>query len=326
MKRKVTYPGWLSAALKIALGLLFFGLIYQELSEDATLGERLRSLGARWNSPARYWLLLAVALMPFNIGLESLKWRKLLWGMIPMPALTGLKAVLTGLTVSLFTPNRIGEFAGRILYLPPRHRIAGIFATFMGSLAQYVIYWLGALAALLYSSSTLPFLSNWRWVLILLAVLASVLWLLLYFRATALVHRLKSWKYGNRWLRYLLLSGRYSTTQLRQVLGVAALRYLIFSSQLYALMLFTGFPPDIVKAVTLIPLLFLAQTLVPSFVLTDLGVRGGLALLLFEPWAGSAVLALLPSYLLWGMNIIFPALLGWFSLIQLRLQDVWVGR
>lgn len=98
----------------------------------------------------------------------------------------------------------------------------------------------------------------------------------------------KKWKAP--FMRFLVISGRYPTAVLAQVLLLAAVRFTVFCLQLYALMLFVGFPADAFKALTLIPLLFIAQTAVPSFVLTDLGVRGGLALFLFEPWAGSACL------------------------------------
>jgi len=318
MKRKGTYPTWLSAAFKIGLGLLFFGYIYLELSQEADLAERWAILRQRWQGEGMLPLLVALALMPLNIGLEAKKWRLLMKPILVFRPMLAIRAICTGLMVSLFTPNRIGEFAGRILYLPGRYRVGGIFATFIGSLAQYVIYWIAAVGAVYSGSAELPWLLPYRPVLLFIGLLVVALLLLIYFRSNYILLWFRKRKWKAPFMRFLVISGRYPTPVLGQVLLLAAIRFTIFCLQLYALMLFVGFPADTFKAFTLLPLLFIAQTVVPSFVLTDLGVRGGLALFLFEPWAGSALLALLPSYMLWFMNIIFPAFLGWLSLLQFK--------
>lgn len=318
MKRKVTYPAWLSVAIKVGLGLLFFGFIYAELSEEAALKTRWHHLQTRWTGDSLKYFLLALFLMPLNIGLEAQKWRRLMGPILAFKPILGIRAICTGLTVSLFTPNRIGEFAGRILYLNGRFRIAGIFATFIGSLAQYIIYWLAALVAIYYGAGELTWLAGWRPLLLLLGCMGVITFLSVYFGANRLLLWLRKKRGKAPFMRFLVISGRYPTKVLLPVLVLAALRFTIFNVQLYALMLFVGFPVNHQLAISLLPLLFIAQTLVPSFVLTDLGVRGGLALFLFEPWAGSAMLALLPSYMLWLMNIIIPAFLGWLSLLSWR--------
>ncbi len=321
MKRKGTYPAWLSVAFKLGLGVLFFSFIYLELSREAELTERWALLRYRWQGDDIYLLFLALALIPFSIGLEAKKYQTLMGPVLTIKPFLSIRAICTGLTVSLFTPNRIGEFAGRILYLPGRFRVAGIFATFIGSLAQYVVYWLAAVMAIYIGAADLPWLAPFRTVLLLFGGSGVLLLLFFYFGSSRLLYWLRRKKWKAPFMRFLVISGRYPARVLLKVLLIAALRFFLFNLQLYILMLFVGFPIDHHKAVALLPLLFIAQTIVPSFVLTDLGVRGGLALFLFEPWAGSALLALLPSYMLWFMNIIFPSFLGWLSLLQLRAND-----
>ncbi len=318
MKRKGTYPPWLSVAFKLGFGLLFFGFIYIELAQEENLRARWQHLQLRWTGVSVKYFLLALMFMPLNIGLEAQKWRRLMVPMVTFKAFLGIRAICTGLTVSLFTPNRIGEFAGRILYLQGRYRVAGIFATFIGSLAQYIVYWLVAVLALYWGSAGLPWLTSWRLVLVLLGSSGVIILLTFYFGANRILFWLRQKKWKAPFMRFLVISGRYPRKILLTVLLLACCRFLIFCVQLYALMLFVGFPVNHHLAFSLIPLLFIAQTLIPSFVLTDLGVRGGLALFLFEPWAGSAMLALLPSYMLWLINIIFPSFLGWLSLLQWR--------
>lgn len=70
------------------------------------------------------------------------------------------------------------------------------------------------------------------------------------------------------------------------------------------------------------PLLFFFQAAVPGFVLTDLGVRGSIALFMLAGYAESSWQLVLPSFLLWLLNVIFPACLGCVSLVFLKLRDV----
>lgn len=321
MKRKGTYPAWLSVAFKLGLGLLFFSFIYRELKHEADLTERWVLLQQRLQGDELKYLLFAILLLPLNLALEAQKWRRLMSPTFKFKPFLGIRAICTGLTVSLFTPNRIGEFAGRILYLPGRYRVAGIFATFIGSLAQYVVYWLAAFVALYFGAADLPVPPAMRPLLMVLCSLGVILLLTFYFGANRLLQWLKGKKWKLPFVRFLVICGRYPARVLLTVFVLAVGRFLIFCTQLYVLMLFIGFPMDHHKAITLLPLLFIAQTLIPSFVITDLGVRGGLALFLFESWAGSVILALLPSYLLWFLNIIFPSFLGWLSLWRLRTDN-----
>ena len=46
---------------------------------------------------------------------------------------------MSGVTVSIFTPNRTGEFAGRVLHLDAGIRIKAAIASVIGSMNQLLI-------------------------------------------------------------------------------------------------------------------------------------------------------------------------------------------
>ncbi|TNE63913.1 MAG: hypothetical protein EP344_04045 [Bacteroidetes bacterium] len=52
--------------------------------------------------------------MPANRILEAIKWHTLLRRSAPISLGKALLAVWVGVSVSLFAPNRIGEYGGRI--------------------------------------------------------------------------------------------------------------------------------------------------------------------------------------------------------------------
>ena len=61
------------------------------------------------------------------------------------------KAVFLGITVSIFTPNRIGEFGGRIFCLKSADRIKGVIITILGNVAQLLVTIIfGSIAFLFY--------------------------------------------------------------------------------------------------------------------------------------------------------------------------------
>ena len=68
--------------------------------------------------------------------------------------LNAFRAVFSGLAISMITPNRLGEFAGRIIYLPAQLRIKGTAFTFISNLAQLLVTLTGGCLTLLFSGST----------------------------------------------------------------------------------------------------------------------------------------------------------------------------
>ena len=104
------------------------------------------------NFHGNYLLLtLVIVLMIVNWALEGIKWKMLIDKLHPITWLEAFEGILFGVTFSLFTPSRIGEFGGRIFALNTDRKQA-IVSTMFGSAAQIVINLsLGAFGLLLYS-------------------------------------------------------------------------------------------------------------------------------------------------------------------------------
>lgn len=322
MIRKDTYRKRLFAFLKLLLGGLFMWYVLYALQKEG-----IGALVELWPvvfGPANWGMLLCVLLlMPVNLFLEAFKWKRLLKLEKQMPLWMSLRAVLTGMTIGLFTPSRLGEFAGRILYLQKRWRMTGFWATMLSSFGQFVII---LCAGLLLLPSWLaekgyigPNFSGWGTVLGFLLVLALVWFFLGSNRFSMLLQRLKVSAF---WKRKLLLIRRYSKAELGEVLILSGLRFATYNVQLSMLWVVFDLQISFGAALLLSPLLFFFQSALPGFVLTDLGVRGSIALFMLAGYADSSWQLVLPGYLLWLLNVIFPALLGWLSLWFLKLRDV----
>lgn len=76
--------------------------------------------------------------MLLNWGIEAYKWKFLVQKINPIKLQRTFKAVWTGVTLGLFTPNRVGEFGGRILYVPRKFRIKAVIVSLIGSFSQNI--------------------------------------------------------------------------------------------------------------------------------------------------------------------------------------------
>ena len=91
-------------------------------------------------SPGRLILLMIVVLlMPLNWFLEAVKWQRLTEKSVVISLKTSLKSVLAGLSTGYITPNRIGDFAGRVLFLPKIHQLSGVVLSIVNSLTQNIV-------------------------------------------------------------------------------------------------------------------------------------------------------------------------------------------
>ena len=73
-----------------------------------------------------------------NWSIDAIKWQFLVSKLEKVSFWLALKAVFLGITVSIFTPNRIGEFGGRVFCLQQADRLKCIGNNF-GNITQLVI-------------------------------------------------------------------------------------------------------------------------------------------------------------------------------------------
>jgi len=83
--------------------------------------------------------ILLLFLMLVNWSIESVKWKLLISKIERLSFFRAFQAVMTGVSVSLFTPNRTGDYLGRVFILEKGNHIEGIFITLIGSFSQMVV-------------------------------------------------------------------------------------------------------------------------------------------------------------------------------------------
>lgn len=257
-------------------------------------------------------------LMLCNWGLEARKWQALMGPIQRLPFGRAFWATLAGTSIGLITPNRVGEFVGRVLFLDPEHRVEGSFASLLGSIAQFVV-------TLLIGGLALPFGqdligdagSGWAWRIVASsAFLIGCAAVLLYFSPKAFGRLMAELPLLRRYERHARVLDTFDRSLLMRVFAISAVRYAVFTLQ-FAWLLHAVAEVDFGHALLAVPVVFLITTLVPTTVLTELGVRGSVAVFVVE---GDPVPVAFCSALIWIINIVAPALAGAVALLLARIR------
>ena len=320
--------------IRAVIILVTYGFIYKQVFVEKKLdeipGAFNRIMQKEHILPV---IILVAALMLVNWGIESIKWQLLIRKIENVPFFRALQAVLTGVSVSLFTPNRTGDYLGRVFILEKANHVEGILITLIGSLAQIVITLsIGLFSFLAFMSLYMTDYFELHSYLItgLVFIIPCLVFflLLLYFNIRIITDLLNKYLPVKRqnYMIYGDVFSRYSGRDLLKVLLLSLTRYLIFSTQFYLLLRIFGAEVPIAQAMVLIPVIYLVMALVPSVALVDLGIRGSVSVFILGLYfnrAGIAVpdnnLAILASStVLWFINLIVPALLGTFFVFSLK--------
>ncbi|MEZ4790614.1 MAG: lysylphosphatidylglycerol synthase domain-containing protein [Flavobacteriales bacterium] len=268
--------------------------------------------------------LLVVLLMVVNWWVESIKWRSLVRDVEPLSRWRAFAATIAGTGVGFVSINRTGEFIGRVLFLEPEHRIAGGFATALGSIAQFVVTLtfggLGLLALTL-AHMPLPWPGGWiSWALASLTAFATTIGLLWYLFPGMLRQHLLLLPFLHRFERASAVLVHFRNDRLWSVLFLSGLRYALFTTQFILLLYQFEAHVDLLHAVLGIPVIYLLTTLIPSVMLTELGVRGSVAVAVLSPLGGEVAQVLLATTCLWLINVALPACAGSAILLVARIR------
>ncbi|QKG51803.1 lysylphosphatidylglycerol synthase transmembrane domain-containing protein [Hymenobacter sp. BRD67] len=309
---------------KIGLTLLTLGLLYHSVfAAPDTAAAWRQLLASTLSGEGRGPVLAALALVPLNWGLEAWKWQRLAQHLEPGHSFgRSFRAVLLGLTLGFATPNRVGDYAARILELHARRRLEAVGAVFLGRYAQLVATVLAGGAGLLYFLFAF-YLGGYPAAQVGVAVAAALVGaaaLLPLYRSRLLLAALALLKPLRRFRRYLAVMPTYTAGELHAVLAISFFRYIMFCGQFLLLLYAYGVRTPLGPAVAAVAGTFLFKSLVPSLnALADVGVRELSATHLFG-LLGQPVLPVLSASLsLWVINIALPSALGLLLLPGLRV-------
>jgi len=314
---------WIEWLIKLLVVAGLSWVIYKQIFSRENIDELWTTfLGSlRWDAIG--WLVGAILLIPFNWAFETLKWQVLIREIEKLSFWKMYKAILAGVTFSVFTPNRVGEYAGRVLFVKPENNWKAVVATLVGSFSQLLVLLSVGLIGLIYFIYTFLELESYVLQGILFLGLALVGLMTFCFYNIDLVvpiaKRLPMADYFRRYVKHVNVLRNYNSKELSRVIIFALARYTVYSMQYYLMLRFFGIEVALLTGLACIATIFLLQTSVPLPPLMGLFMRGEVALFVWGSFCSNELSILASTFSLWVINMIFPAMLGAIFIVNINV-------
>ncbi|WPU94202.1 lysylphosphatidylglycerol synthase domain-containing protein [Mucilaginibacter sabulilitoris] len=313
----------ISFSLKAAVLVMAAWYIYHQFYKKNDDLKQFKALTARIDSTHVFVAMgIVVLLMVVNWVLEAFKWRYLTKNLVNITIWESIEAVFCGLTWAISTPNRVGEYGGRVMFLPNRKRIHGVFAMAVGAFGQIIMTNLLGLIAIIWFVYLFIPVSTWLFCLIILvSALTLAILLIFFFHIKWIVNLLDRIGFLKKYHKFFEIMGRYKTNELIRILGFSMARYVTFTIQ-YCIV-FHLLIPDFAyfPMVMILFVYFFITSALPSLDLLDVGVRSFTASHLFAYVTDQKIAVIAGVSSIWLINLIIPAILGSLFVFKLKFFD-----
>ena len=286
--------------IKLLIVIAAFYFIYDQLADNDKLDwERFLVLFHKNQSVAGISFILFFSFL--NRYLEILKWQNLAQVVREISVYEATKQVLAALTLGVFTPVGVGEYAGKALYFEKKDTKNIIFLNLICNGIQIVATgFFGFLGMLL--------LGYWLWSLGILVIIIVFL-LFSYFTKSIAIkgHSIES-------LLERINEIPKKIHRKNFLLGMC--RYLVFSHQYY--FLFLAFDVDLsyITLMASITTVYFLASVIPSFQFLDFALKGSLAVYFFGLLGVNEWVVIFVTTLMWFLNVVLPVIIGsYFVLI-----------
>ncbi|HEV8287000.1 MAG TPA: lysylphosphatidylglycerol synthase domain-containing protein [Chitinophagaceae bacterium] len=310
--------------------LLFIWLsvsIYKQVKHQPDLETAWIKIKQSMQSSKIWNLVIVIFLMIINWSIEAFKWKISIKNIQSISFLKSFRAILSGVSFSVNTPNRVGEYLGRVLYMEEGNRLKTVSLTIVSSMSQLIITLLAGLIGLfgirknIETSEMMKGIDSSLWLQVLQygVITALLILTLLYFRLslfTALVDKLRN---GARYAWLVNSLKEVRATLLLKLLSLSTVRYLVFILQYF--LLFRLFEVNIGwwESFLGVSVIFLVLAIIPTFAIAELGIRGKVSLKLIELFSANSLGIGLTTVTIWLINLIVPAIAGSLLIVSIKI-------
>ena len=303
--------------IKISLVVVAIYFIYQKLTKNSTLEfsyfiQILSKNGVFSLNTVVFLLFLSI----FNWFFEILKWQQLVSSLQKISFTKSIEQCLGSLTVSLLTPNRIGEYGAKALYYTSRLRKRVLFINLISNLLQMLVTVVfGIIGILLLSQSQNLHINGLKFINILLIGISSCALITFIIRKTNIKIR------GFSLEKIQLFLIEFSKKNLALGAVFSFFRYFIFSFQFYYLLLLFGVDISYLEAMQLITSMYFFASIIPSIFILDVVIKGSVALYLFSLIGINDLIILSVVTCMWILNFVLPSIIGGFYVLHFKFPE-----
>jgi hypothetical protein len=300
--------------------------LYRQLNRQPDLPLAWRHIRQAFSGNEAWKIYAVIILVLVNWGIEARKWQLLIRPLEKISWWKAFKATISGVAFSVLTPNRIGEYAGRMLYLEEGHRLRSIPLTLIGSLAQLIITLFAGIAGMMLMNNfwqqpmlahTVPVLFM-KASLYVIGTIAMVL-LLFFLRVSVLSKWIEKIPATGKFSQYIEAADHFSNYHLFKILWLSLFRYLVFTLQYVWLLQVLQVEVSLIQGLVLVSVLFLLLSVYPTFALLELVIRQQLGILIIGLVSANTLGITAASTGIWLLNLVLPAIIGSLFILSVRM-------
>lgn len=306
LSHKAKQYGWF--ALKVFILFLAFWFVYQRLAKQPFPIFKMLYSHLQWNRIPS--ILLFICLAALNWSLEIFKWQKVSSVIKKLTPREAMRQSLISLTVSLATPNRIGEYGAKAYFFEAIDRKKILLLTLFSNSAQMMVTLIFGTLGFIWIEPALAFSLSHTTMLGLTGVVLVLLIIGYLFRKKELMVK------GFTIHKVLTYFKKLPTPLWSITLGLSILRYGTFCTLFYVILQFFGGQIDFIAALPFIFLMYLLVSIVPMFMIFDVVIRGSVAVWLFGLLGVNELIVLTTVLIMWLLNFVVPAIFGSFLLLK----------
>jgi hypothetical protein len=253
----------------------------------------------------------------FNWFFEILKWKNLVQIVQNISFYDALKQSLSALTASLFTPNRIGDYAAKAIYFKSSERRKIMLLNLLSHMMQMsvtTVFGIIGICFFIYTyNPEISYYKLGRFIIILAIILSFTI-----FGAKQTRFTIKGFSFQKVKDFVTDISKR---THIKNA-AFSITRYLIFSFQFYFLLKLFGVGVFYFNAMIVITTMYLLASIIPSVFIFDVIVKGSVALYVFEIAGVNDLTILSIITLMWILNFVLPSIIGSFFILQFNATNL----
>ena len=164
------YRSWISYGIKVIISILILISIYFEVFQNQILSRCMHAFETAFNIDNLFLLMFLLLLSAINWFLEAFRWRAVMQSIEEVSMSESMKAILSGLGISAFSPNRVGEFIGRVVYLKRANKVRGVLLNFVSNSALILTSYLAGYVSSLYFLNLWLTQKEWWYYLIIVGL------------------------------------------------------------------------------------------------------------------------------------------------------------
>jgi len=300
--------------------------IYNQVKHQPDLKTSWIKIKQSLQSTEIWDLAIVIFLMIINWSIEALKWKISIQKVQPVSFSRSFSAILSGVSFSVSTPNRIGEYLGRILYIEEGNRLRVISLTIVSSISQLIITLFAGSIGLFFirknieTGNTMQGLDSF-WLQVLQYGVIIVLLILtgIYFRLSLLINLVDKLRNNNRYSWLVGSLKDIDATLLLKLLSLSAIRYIVFVVQYFLLFRLFEVNAGWWECFWAVSVIFLVLAIIPTFAIAELGLRGNVSLKLIGLFSTNSLGISLTTATIWIINLVLPAIAGSLLILSVKI-------